>query len=56
MKVLIKRFSPATLFVAATIFLSSCNRGYGCPSNFSISDSLIDAAQVIGQAIIQFLF
>jgi len=56
MKAFIKRFSPATLFVAATIFLSSCNRGYGCPSNFSIGDTLVDAVKVIGQAVIQFLF
>ena len=56
MKVLIKRFSPATLFVVATFFLSSCNRGYGCPSNFVIGHSVIDAVQTVGLSLISFLF
>jgi len=51
-----KNISQATLFVAASFILSSCNRGYGCPSNFNLGDFLIDASTTIGQAVIQFLF
>ncbi|MCB9082224.1 MAG: hypothetical protein H6555_10980 [Lewinellaceae bacterium] len=35
----------ATLMVFA--LFTSCNRGYGCPTNFSLPDFLIDAAQVL---------
>lgn len=56
MKAFIKRFSPAFLFVAATVFFSSCNRGYGCPSNFSLGDYLIDTLKVVAQSLIQFFF
>ncbi len=33
---------PQLLFVAAFLLttLSACNKGYGCPSNFSIEDAL----------------
>ena len=30
----------ALLFLAASF--SSCNRGYGCPTNFSVNDSLTE--------------
>ena len=36
------RINPKVLTFAAlaSVALSSCNRGYGCPTNFSIGDSL----------------
>lgn len=47
MKISRLRISQATLFVFATVFLSSCNRGYGCPSNFELNDSLIEAVKTV---------
>lgn len=40
----------AALLITATV--SSCNRGYGCPTNFSLNENLIDA--VLG--VLQILF
>jgi len=39
--------SLARVLVAAVALLavSSCNRGYGCPTNFSIDDALLDTLQ-----------
>lgn len=37
------RPSPIALFALATLFLSSCNRGVGCPANnMSIDESIFD--------------
>jgi hypothetical protein len=32
---------------------SSCNRGYGCPNNFSISDPVIELVKGFAQTIIK---
>lgn len=41
-----KKLSLARLLpvfaIVASFALSSCNRGYGCPTNFSVNDNLID--------------
>ena len=42
-----KMFSPAFIAGLAIIFLSSCNRGVGCPNNFSIKDFIADLAALI---------
>ena len=34
------------LIVAAVVALSSCNRGYGCPTNFSVDELIETIAQV----------
>ena len=47
MKISRQRLSQAGLFVLASMFLSSCNRGYGCPTNFEVNDSLIEAVQTV---------
>ncbi|WP_068216194.1 hypothetical protein [Lewinella sp. 4G2] len=31
----------------AAVSLSSCNRGMGCPTNFSLSESVADLAQCL---------
>ena len=42
-----------TLLVVAAVFaLSSCNRGYGCPTNFSIDDLF----QIVVQSLSAFIF
>lgn len=45
MKISRQRITQATLFVAASIFLSSCNRGYGCPTDFSIDEVAVNLLQ-----------
>jgi hypothetical protein len=41
MKVSRQRIAKATLFLATTVFLSSCNRGYGCPTDFNIDEVVV---------------
>ncbi len=43
----LKKLVPAIAFVLAVMTLSSCNRGMGCPNNFSIEDA---TAAIIEQA------
>ncbi|MEL6656818.1 MAG: hypothetical protein AAFP77_07085 [Bacteroidota bacterium] len=47
MKISRRNIGQASLFFLAATLLSSCNRGYGCPSNFEINDSLIEAVQTV---------
>ena len=35
----LKKLIPAIAFVLAIMALSSCNRGMGCPYNFSVEDA-----------------
>ena len=53
MKISRLRIGQAVLFVMATVFLSSCNRGYGCPTNFEVevNDSLIEAVQMVANLL-----
>lgn len=44
-----KRFSQSLLTVASILVLfgaSSCNRGYGCPTNFSFNEILSDVVNL----------
>ncbi len=43
----IKSFLAVAAIVAVSATMSSCNRGYGCPNNFSISEQAVDAAQTV---------
>lgn len=52
MKISRQRISQASLFFLATVFLSSCNRGYGCPNNFDLGETLIQATKTV----VTFLF
>ncbi len=40
-----KRFTGIFVLFAFTLLFSSCNRGYGCPTDFSSADSLLSIAQ-----------
>lgn len=52
MKISRQRISQASLFFFATVLLSSCNRGYGCPSNFDLGETVIEAVNTL----VTFLF
>jgi hypothetical protein len=36
----LRRIGAMAALVALALSFSSCNRGYGCPNNFSLSDVL----------------
>ncbi len=42
----VKRILPL-LAVVLTLFVSSCNRGYGCPTNFSINEWWVDVVKAV---------
>jgi len=48
-KTLVKRLSKVLVAVAAMLVFSSCNRGYGCPTNFST-----DVIDVLKSALLTF--
>ena len=43
----IKSYLAVAAFVALSASISSCNRGYGCPNNFSLSEKAVQAGQAI---------
>ena len=47
MKVSRQRIAQATLFLATTVFLSSCNRGYGCPTDFSMDEVAVNLVKTM---------
>ncbi len=53
------RKSKNQLFVLGAVLLgslSSCNRGVGCPSNFSIEADTIEAVSTAFATVLSFLF
>lgn len=42
-----QRVLNIAIALVAITALSSCNRGYGCPTNFSVNDWVIDAVQMV---------
>jgi hypothetical protein len=52
MKISRQRISQASLFFLATVVLSSCNRGYGCPSNFDLGETVLE----VTKTALSFLF
>ncbi len=53
------RKSKNQLFILGAVLLgslSSCNRGVGCPNNFSIDADTIEAACTVFTTVLSFLF
>ena len=53
------RKSKNKLFILGAVLLgslSSCNRGVGCPSNFSIESDTIETAVTALTSVLTFLF
>ena len=42
----LKKFLPVAICLFALVSITSCNRGIGCPSDFSISKTVVKAAKV----------
>jgi len=47
MKIKIKNFKNIALACVVIALTFSCNRGYGCPSNFSFTDLITEAIKAI---------
>ena len=55
MTIKLKKLVPAIAFVLAVMALSSCNRGMGCPNNFSVEDAsaaIIDQTPDLADAVV----
>ncbi|MGB1217979.1 MAG: hypothetical protein ACPG5P_08880 [Saprospiraceae bacterium] len=46
-KSIIKTTKALFVFAVIAITLSSCNRGMGCPGNFSLENQAIECIQII---------
>lgn len=46
-----KRLIFGLILLGAAASLSSCNRGYGCPTNFSLNDSAVKVVKEIVTSI-----
>ena len=56
MKKTIKKLATVMAFLAVVAAFSSCNRGYGCPDNFSMEEApvlTVKAAEAVLEAIIK---
>ena len=49
----IKKLIPLFVLLASFAILSSCNRGVGCPNNFSMGDALTQVVTELPAAIIK---
>lgn len=48
-----RQFVALLAFVAVVASFASCNRGYGCPTNFSAGDAVSQVVEVVGNAILR---
>ena len=49
----LKKLIKLAVFVAILGTFSSCNRGYGCPNNFSIGDTITNVVQNVATSAIK---
>ncbi len=47
----LKKDAGSLFILAATLLMTSCNRGYGCPTNFSFEDLFGYAAQLFASIL-----
>ena len=48
----LKQVITAMAFLAITASFTSCNRGYGCPSNFSVQDTVVKMVKTVSKAVL----
>ncbi|WP_170110165.1 hypothetical protein [Flavilitoribacter nigricans] len=46
-----KRLVVGLILLGAAASFSSCNRGYGCPNNFSVNDTAVKVVKEIVKSI-----
>ncbi len=49
----LKKFLPVAIFLLALVSMTSCNRGVGCPSDFSISKNVVKAAKAAPAIVVK---
>ncbi|MEM9921377.1 MAG: hypothetical protein AAF990_24970 [Bacteroidota bacterium] len=49
----VRKLVPIALFLFALATLSSCNRGMGCPNNFSLSSVVSAAGDQVVELFVQ---
>ncbi len=47
-----KQVITAMAFLAAVATFTSCNRGYGCPNNFSVNQTTVDVVKTLTNIVI----
>lgn len=48
-----KRILSLLAFVAVFSTFTSCNKGYGCPNNFSMNETVVQVVKVVVQTIVK---
>lgn len=48
-----KRTLSLLAFVAVFSTFTSCNKGYGCPNNFSMNETVVQVVKVVVQTIVK---
>ncbi|MCB0547805.1 MAG: hypothetical protein KDD19_09455 [Phaeodactylibacter sp.] len=43
----LRKIAAAAAFLVTVSLFSSCNRGYGCPNNFSMNDQLVEVVTTV---------
>ncbi len=43
----LSKIGAFVLFLASSVIFSSCNRGYGCPNNFSVNDNVLEVVTTV---------
>lgn len=51
-KTSLKQIITLAAFLLAVGSFTSCNRGYGCPSNFSVNDTAVEMVKTVAKTII----
>ena len=46
-----KRLIFGLILLGAAASFSSCNRGYGCPNNFSVNETAVEVVKVVVKSI-----
>lgn len=49
----LKKFLPVAIFLLALVSMTSCNRGVGCPSDFSISKNVVKVAKAAPAIVVK---
>lgn len=49
----IKKMLSLLAFVAVFSTFTSCNKGYGCPNNFSMNETVVQVVKVVVKTIVK---
>lgn len=49
----LKQILSLLAFLAVFSTFTSCNRGYGCPNNFSMNETIVKVVKVVVQTVVK---